>query len=164
MLEIERKWLTPGWPPNLIPKRIINMEQSYLHVSENIEVRLRRKEILTDEEPPHDPIGYYLDIKLGNGLVRPEYSIAISENQYQDIVKDINQSPIKKRYHIYDLVGYKLEISCVDNAWFYAEIEFDSVDEAKWFVCPYGNWKEVTDDPSYAMKNYWLQRQIQKGE
>lgn len=164
MLEIERKWIIPGWPPELTPKKIINIEQSYLHVSENIEVRLRKQEILTNEQPPHYPVNYYLDIKLGNGLTRPEYSTHISESQYRDIIKDIGQSPIKKEYHIYEFIGYKLEVSCVDGTWFYAEIEFDSLDDAKKFVCPCENWKEVTDDPNYAMKNYWLQHQTHKKE
>lgn len=164
MLEIERKWLLPTWPQKIKPIKTMNMEQSYLYVSDDIEVRLRKKEAITDEDPLYDPLDYYLDIKVGNGISRPEYSLHITEKQYEEIMKNIYQPPIKKRYHIYDFIGYKLEVSCVDDSWFYAEIEFDSLEEAEDFVCPFKSWKEVTDIPRYAMKNYWLQCQDVKGE
>lgn len=154
-LEIERKWLVPDFPTKLKLKEIWDVWQSYLYVNDEVEIRISRK----CKHPDTDIYHHKQVIKLGNGLVRPEFSLDLSERDYKQYAENIKQRPITKLYHIYDFLGYNLEVSLVDEKWMYAEIEFPNEEEANNFIIPYPDWNEVTGIPEYQMKNYWLQRQ-----
>ena len=43
-----------------------------------------------------------------------------------------------------------------DGAFIYAEIEFESEEQARDYQFPIDDAIEVTDDSNYKMKNYWL--------
>lgn len=154
--EIERKWLCNGWAPNCEQIGEWLIEQSYLYVDTNIEVRLRKKQELDGTK-----ISYVFSVKFGEGISRTELETHISEQKYHSFLEAIpNISPIIKQYRQYKYGDYTLEMSIVDGDWMYAEIEFDSLEEANKFKLPF-DWEEVTGNPYYNMKNYWVRKQKQ---
>ena len=69
-------------------------------------------------------------------------------------------APVRKDFRVYLLPdGHRLECSLVDpgeeGEFMYAEVEFDSVDEASSFIPPDFLEKEVTDIPGMSMSSYW---------
>ena len=163
-MEIERKWLLIGKPQFNFDVRHI-VFQSYL-VTGDIEVRIR--EAIKDDsfsESADNPRTYYrmsprkLTVKSKGGLSRQEVETEISLSQYNELLAMITEPPIIKDYYIGDYCGNKIEVSHVDNEWWYMEVEFASEDAARDFVLPdelkiYVE-REVTDDPDYKMQNYW---------
>ena len=155
--EIERKWILTKVPAEFSLILRADAEQSYLSV--NPEVRLRRR---TDRgcEPTH-----FLDIKSDGSLVRKEVSIPISGMEY-DAIREVSGKPvIKKDWHLFRLPdGRKMEVTVVDkgteNEFIYAEVEFPTKEEAENFAFPIGSAIEVTSDPIYKMKNYWLRTRV----
>lgn len=68
---------------------------------------------------------------------------------------------IHKDYRVYRLPdGHLLECSLVDGKFAYAEVEFESIEEAKAFQMPPFLHKDVTEDPYYSMSGYWKRKQI----
>ena len=56
--------------------------------------------------------------------------------------------------------GHLLECNLVDGKFAYAEVEFDSIEEAERFQMPPFLLKDVTEDPYYSMSGYWRRHQI----
>ena len=48
----------------------------------------------------------------------------------------------------------------MDGKFAYAEVEFDSIEEAERFQMPPFLLKDVTEDPYYSMSGYWRRHQI----
>ena len=72
------------------------------------------------------------------------------------------QPPITKELRLYALSeGLTLEVSCVDKGlpteFYYAEVEFDSVEAAKAFtpLPEYGLGEEMTETAGFSMSHYW---------
>lgn len=162
-MEIERKWSinTSTLPrvhgdTNFKEEHVI--EQWYLVADDESQVRVSHR---------HENKGsrYTLNIKNGNGLSRKEVKINIT---YKDFLRLIAQcdavEPIKKHIYIFTLPsGHELEISQVDDDWWYMEVEFFSEDEAEKFDIfqyVYGSISDRTGDPDYAMKNYWRRTRL----
>lgn len=93
-----------------------------------------------------------------------EVEIRISEGDYMHLLTLIPYTLIVKNYRIYEFAGYKIEMSKVDDAWYYAEVEFSSEKDANEFEFPFPNLiiKEVTYDKGFKMKNYWKNTRIDK--
>lgn len=150
--EIERKFLIDSFPADLPLKRQHQVYQAYLSLDPEIRIRRNEKE--------GQDTAYFLTIKSGNGLVREEVELDITEAHFYALAKMIEHPFISKDFRVYHLPGgLELECSLVDKGmrseFMYAEIEFPNVDAAKNFaVFPIFK-KEVTDDPAYRMKNYW---------
>ena len=69
----------------------------------------------------------------------------------------MNKPPIKKDYSIFNCGGYPLAVSVVDDgAFIYAEVEFESEEQARGFQLPIDDAVEVTENTDYKMENYWL--------
>jgi CYTH domain-containing protein len=151
MKEIERKWLLIDFP-DLPQTGESEISASYLYVGEDIEVRVQKRLKSNIQDDHH--YSYKLTIKIGEGLERTEIECKLTEEKYNKLIQLCENTPIHKLYRTFDLNGRKLEVSCVDYSWFYAEIEFKTVAEAESYVLPY-DWKEVTGRPEYSMKNYW---------
>lgn len=151
-MEIERKFLL-----NELPKHIAlghyHIEQFYL--TTNPELRFRKKINLYT-----NITSYKLTIKGEGSLVREEFEINISENIYEAFKKTVNKPPIIKDYYIFRNNGHNIEISQVDKDKFiYGEIEFNSIEDAnnfKWNESYFGYAEDVTYNPEYKMKNYWI--------
>lgn len=147
MMEIERKWILQRVPTEFRLVRNSQVEQFY--VSTSPEVRLRHNP--ASNEP------FRITIKGEGTLSREEIETKISENFYNQVKKFVGKSPIKKDYSIFNCGGYPLAVSVVDDgAFIYAEIEFESEEQARDFQLPIDDAVEVTENTEYKMKNYWL--------
>lgn len=167
-LEIERKWLVDtSHFQNLINAYPVykRLHIYQMYVSTNPELRFRRQ-----REFGTDNYQYIVDYKTDGDLVREEYTLNITHYDKMfnpSLAKFVIDclflpNPIIKEYHCLNLPdGHHLEISLVDNRWSYVEIEFDSEDEATTYKLPdelNNIFTEVTGNPNYKMKNYWLSK------
>lgn len=146
-MEIERKWILKELPKGLRELKHSQVEQIYLSIEP--EVRLRKN--VNSIKP------YKLTVK-GEGLLsREEIETHVTQAFYEEIERFIGKPAIKKDFYVYNCEGYKLEVSIVDDGKFiYAEVEFDSEEQAKNYILPIPDAVEVTSNPEYKMKNYWL--------
>lgn len=146
-MEIKRKWILQRVPTEFRLVRNAQVEQFY--VSTSPEVRLRHNP--ASNEP------FRITIKGEGTLSREEIETKISENFYNQVKEFVNKSSIKKDYSIFNCGGYPLAVSVVDDgAFIYAEVEFESEEQACDFQLPIDDAIEVTENTDYKMKNYWL--------
>ena len=149
-MEIERKFLINEFPSNLSEIERTDMYQAYLSTSPV--VRIRRK-------INQNKSSYKLCIKGEGTLVREEVEFSISEDEFSRLSGIVNNTFIHKEFRTYKLGNHILECSKVDfngkNEFYYAEIEFSSVEEANSFTVPDFLKNEVTEKTGYTMKDYW---------
>lgn len=144
---MKEKWILQRVPTEFRLVRNSQVEQFY--VSTSPEVRLRHNP--ASNEP------FRITIKGEGTLSREEIETKISENFYNQVKEFVNKSPIKKDYSIFNCGGYPLAVSVVDDgAFIYAEVEFESEEQARGFQLPIDDAVEVTENTDYKMKNYWL--------
>ena len=125
-MEIERKWLTQGWPQGQ-PDRVIEMEQGYISVSPTVRIRSHRETGKADR--------YVLCFKSKGGLVRQEIETDIDKALFDQLRDFIGKPLVKKVQRRYNLPGgLVLEANQVDpgqpTGFFYAEVEFASEADA----------------------------------
>lgn len=105
-----------------------------------------------------------LTIKTGNGLSRDEAEVKLSTKNCQELMAAVKGPPIEKFHYKFDsLDGHVIEFSvvdpCLDDTIMYAEVEFESEEEANAWVPPVefteAVEREVTGDDFYQLKNYW---------
>lgn len=151
-MEIERRFIVTQFPDDEILKKTY-MEQGYLCTTD-IEARIR----MTINEYKKT---YKICFKSDGTLSRKEVEFEIEKEHYEELASLIDGELIKKEFRVYALGKNRLEVSYVDggtsHAYYYAEVEFDSEEEAMHFNAeevPYLV-KEVTYDKQYNMKNYW---------
>lgn len=155
-MEIERKWLTQGWPQGQ-PDRVIEMEQGYISVSPTVRIRSHRETGKADR--------YVLCFKSKGGLVRQEIETDIDKALFDQLRDFIGKPLVKKVQRRYNLPGgLVLEANQVDpgqpTGFFYAEVEFASeADALAWQpvqgLADYLE-NEVTNQPGESMGAYWL--------
>ncbi len=155
-MEIERKWLTQGWPQGQ-PDRVIEMEQGYISVSPTVRIRSHRETGKADR--------YVLCFKSKGGLVRREVETDIDKALFDQLRDFIGKPLVKKVQRRYNLPGgLVLEANQVDpgqpTGFFYAEVEFASEADALAWQPVQGLagylQNEVTDQPGESMGAYWL--------
>jgi len=148
--EIERKFLILDLPRNIKDYTSYEINQGYLVITDNIEFRLRRKNVK-----------YYQTIKTGQGLTRGEYEIELSSVQF-DLLWPLTEGKRveKTRYEIRD----KSSIIELDiyrgplKGLITAEVEFNSKQASNKFQPPQWFGKEITLDSRYKNKNLSLLR------
>ena len=149
-MEIERKFLINEFPSNLSEIERADMYQAYLSTTPVVRIRKKSKQ---------GENSYKLCIKGEGTLVREEVEFSISEDEFLRLSNIINNKFIHKEFRTYKLENYILECSKVDfngkNIFYYAEIEFNSVEEANNFTAPEFLKNEVTEKTGYTMKDYW---------
>lgn len=146
-MEIERKWLLKKIPTKYKEVKHSWIEQFYVSIEP--EVRLRKN--LNSNVP------YRITVKGNGTLSREEFESPISQEFYNKVKAFIGMPPIQKDYYVFNCEGYPLCVSTVDNgAFIYAEIEFESEEQARNYILPIDDAIEVTDNPEYKMKNYWI--------
>lgn len=155
-MEIERKWLTQGWPQGQ-PDRVIEMEQGYISVSPTVRIRSHRETGKADR--------YVLCFKSKGGLVRREIETDIDKALFDQLRDFIGKPLVKKVQRRYNLPGgLVLEANQMDpgqpTGFFYAEVEFASEADALAWQPVQGLagylQNEVTDQPGESMGAYWL--------
>lgn len=152
--EIERKFLMSGFPapgPGLELLSQALVHQAYLSLEP--EVRVRRK--LVDGTAVCT-----LTVKGEGTLSRTEVEFPCGEREYQALLSLCGGTPVEKDYRRYGLEGgLVLEVSQVDDAFCYAEVEFSDRQEAlSWQIpevlAPYVL-RETTEESGFRMKQYW---------
>lgn len=171
--EIERKWLIK---PEIVhylktsdAKEIdfCIIQQGYLSI--NPEIRIRKDTYPTEK----NMIEYFLSYKSNGDLTREEYEIRINDSDFEYLYSILQSKRnisdlIYKEFHKFRIDTFpdlKFEFSIVDHGQLsYMEIEFKSENGANEFVFPAEFKeliiKEVTNDASYKMKNYWKRTRI----
>ena len=158
-MEIERKWLTRGWPEGLEPGSVIRMEQGYIATRPTVRIRL---------ETQGDQVRRVLCFKgkAGpDGLAREEIETNIDLELFAKLEAFVGRPLIEKEQRRYALPGgLTLEVNQVDRGqpgeFFYAEVEFPTKEAAlAWQPGELGEYlsDEVTGKPGQSMAAYWTE-------
>jgi adenylate cyclase len=147
--EIERKFLLneePSWLHNCPAVRI---EQGYLAITEDVEVRLRQQESRT-----------LLTVKCGHGEVREEVEIALEKHGFKDLWPLTKSRRIAKTRRFVQLEGglcaeVDVYAGKLDGL-LVAEVEFDSEQQGREFRPPPWMQREITGDNRYANQSLAL--------
>ena len=153
-MEIERKFLIGGFP-KLAPCREADVWQGYLCTSPVVRIRKKQE---------GEAASYVLCFKGDGTLAREEIELPLDGDTYERLRGLLKAPLVHKTYKVYPLPdGRRLEVSLVDEgepqAFYYAEVEFDSVEEANAFVPPAFLGADVTENPAFSMSVYWETRQ-----
>ncbi len=158
-MEIERKWLTDGWPQGLEEQRRILMRQGYITTRPTVRIR---------SEASGDVTEYVLCFKGAagpDGLAREEIETNIAPELFAKLEAFIGRPLIEKEQRRYALPGgLTLEVNQVDRGqpgeFFYAEVEFPTKEAAlAWQPGELGEYlsDEVTGKPGQSMAAYWTE-------
>ena len=158
-MEIERKWLTDGWPQGLEETRRILMRQGYITTRPTVRIR---------SEKSGDVTQYVLCFKGAagpDGLAREEIESNIDRELFAKLEAFIGRPLIEKEQRRYALPGgLTLEVNQVDRGqpgeFFYAEVEFVTKEAAlAWQPRELEEYlsDEVTGQPGQSMAAYWTE-------
>jgi len=143
-MEVERKFRLQS-PPDLSGSEADPIEQGYLAVGADGEVRLRRKGEQT-----------LLTVKRGAGLSRGEAEVEISPEQFEVLWPLTEGRRLRKRRHLLPEDGLEIEVDIYEgelDGLIVAEVEFDSEDQARSFKPPPWLGDEVTGDERFLNEN-----------
>lgn len=158
-MEIERKWLTDGWPQGVEEQRRILMRQGYITTRPTVRIR---------SEASGDVTEYVLCFKGAagpDGLAREEIETNIDPELFAKLEAFVGRPLIEKEQRRYALPGgLTLEVNQVDRGqpgeFFYAEVEFPTKEAAlAWQPGELGEYlsDEVTGKPGQSMAAYWTE-------
>ena len=158
-MEVERKWLTDGWPQGLEEQRRILMRQGYITTRPTVRIR---------SEASGDVTEYVLCFKGAagpDGLAREEIETNIDPELFAKLEAFVGRPLIEKEQRRYALPGgLTLEVNQVDRGqpgeFFYAEVEFPTKEAAlAWQPGELGEYlsDEVTGKPGQSMAAYWTE-------
>jgi adenylate cyclase len=139
-MEVERKFLV-SVPPSLDAAAADEIEQGYLAIGSDGEVRVRRK---------GDRL--LLTAKRGSGLSREEAEVELDQSSFDELWRLTEGRRLKKRRHILPHGDLKIELDVYGGdleGLMVAEIEFRSEEEARAFDPPGWLGEEVTGDHRY---------------
>jgi CYTH domain-containing protein len=139
-MEVERKFLVSR-PPDLGGAQVDEIEQGYLAIGSDGEVRVRRK---------GDRL--LLTAKRGAGLSRQEAEVELDRERFDELWSLTEGRRLQKRRHVIPLGDLRVEMDVYGGdleGLVVAEIEFPSEDEAKAFDPPDWFGEEVTGDHRY---------------
>ena len=154
-MEIERKFLLDKLP-DIPVKTHKTVYQGYLYTTPHV-VRIRKSESLTTGENT-----YVLCIKSSGTLERHEIETNLTKEQFEELAGLLDKPLIKKDFYTYNIGdGLILECSIVDDGAFsYAEVEFDSREQAlAWKPLEYLG-VELTYKSGFTMSSYWENREV----
>lgn len=139
-MEVERKFLVPQ-PPDLAGTESNEIEQGYLAVGADGEVRLRRK----GEK-------LLLTAKRGEGLSRDEAEVELDREAFDCLWPLTEERRLHKRRYVIPHGDLTIEVDVYEGdlqGLVVAEIEFDSEEAARRFEPPGWIGDEVTGDERY---------------
>lgn len=141
--EIERKFLLNAWPPEFDGRGGVPIEQGYLAAEPHgVQVRLRRKGEKT-----------WLTCKRGNGTVREEREIELSQEQFDLLWPLTEGRRLFKRRHEVPCGRLVIEIDVYEGAnrgLAVTEVEFETEEEARLFSPPGWLGEDVSGVPQYS--------------
>jgi len=141
-VEIERKFLVAQLPTGLLSAPSAHLRQGYLLVAPDGSARLRDADGACT-----------LTVKSGSGLVRAEYEIAITRDQFGALWPATAGGRLEKRRYRMPADDLTFEIDVFEgdlDGLKLVEVEFLSEAAASAFVPPAWFGTEVTDDPAYT--------------
>jgi adenylate cyclase len=149
-IEIERKFLVAGSPPDLAGHPGQRIEQGYLAIApDGVEVRVRRRAGQAT-----------LTVKSGPGQIRVEEEMAIDEQRFDALWQLTEGRRISKTRHEIPLAdGVIAELDVYDGALDglrTVEIEFGSPEASQRFAPPAWIGDELTGDKRYANQSLAL--------
>jgi adenylate cyclase len=139
-MEVERKFPAPE-PPELDGTESDEIDQGYLAIGSDGEVRLRRK---TDQ--------HLLTVKRGAGISREEAEVELDTDAFERLWPLTEGRRLHKRRHVIPHGDLKIEVDVYERdleGLVVAEVEFSSEDEARRFEPPEWIGEEVTGDDRY---------------
>jgi CYTH domain-containing protein len=141
-MEIERKFLVVDMPATLKSMDGISIRQGYVDIADtDFELRLRQK---GDR--------FYQTIKQGSGLVRQEYEIEITRDQFQSLWPLTEDRRIQKIRYKLPVDDFICELDIFEErleGLHLVEVEFETVELSSAFTPPPWFGDEVTDDRRY---------------
>ena len=151
-MEIERKFLISGFPEGLPLLGEAVLEQGYLCTDPVVRIRSKEQDGRTT---------YRLCFKGEGRLVRQETELDLTAEQFAELQNLLRAPMVRKDFRVYALPGgERLECSLVDGAFFYAEVEFPTVEAAHAFAPPAFLGREVTEEEGFSMSDYWKTRRF----
>ncbi len=142
--EIERKFLVEELPPGLERHDRVEIEQGYVALAEDAEVRVRRA----------GPAAGTLTVKRGSGEAREEYEVALGAEQLEALWPACAGRRLRKRRHLVPLDGgLRAELDVYAGrleGLTVVEVEFPSPERAAAFRPPAWFGRELTGDPRFA--------------
>lgn len=159
-MEIERKFLVDHFPENLPLLKEAVVYQGYLCTHPTVRIRSTQTS---------DRTSYVLCFKGEGTIARQEIELDLTQDQFFQLKDLLPAEMVRKDYKVYALPdGHRLECSLVDQGtpseFMFAEVEFDTLEEAEQF-CPNEYLShEVTSDRSWSMSSYWEKYRIGKKE
>ena len=160
-VEIERKWDVGGFPEGLPVLFEHRMRQGYISTKPVVRIR--------EEAGSDGKTEYILCVKSSGKLKRTEIEIRVTQNEFAELEAVIGAPLIEKLRRTYALPdGHRLEVSYVDadmpTAFYYAEIEFETEEEALSYVPPAEMAaffsQEVTGQKGSSMASYWRRTRL----
>jgi adenylate cyclase len=139
-MEVERKFLVSD-PPDLDVASGDELEQGYLAIGEEGEVRLRRR---------GDDL--VLTAKRGSGLSRDEAEVELDDERFEQLWPLTEGRRLHKRRHVIPHGDLEIEMDVYEGdleGLMIAEIEFPSEDQARAFEPPDWLGEDVTGDSRY---------------
>lgn len=151
-MEIERKFLISGFPEGLPLLGEAVLEQGYLCTDPVVRIRSKEQDGRTT---------YRLCFKGEGRLVRQETELDLTAEQFAELQNLLRAPMVRKDFRVYALPGgERLECSLVDGAFYYAEVEFPTVEAAHAFTPPAFLGREVTEEEGFSMSDYWKTRRF----
>ncbi len=164
-IEIERRWLMAGFPEQLpggLPAGVeflYEIEKAQGYISTAPVVRIR-SEVTAAQNGCAAKEEYILCIKGKGRLARTEIETPLTAEVFAQLKAFIGVPLVRKQTRLYRLAdGHVMECSLVDDgeptAFYYAEVEFSTLDEATLFAAPEWFGEDKTMDGSFSMSAYW---------
>jgi adenylate cyclase len=141
-VEIERTYLLDDLPPDLDDHPSTHIRQGYLAVADGVEVRIRARDG-----------DFMLTVKGGNGLVRSETTITISEHEFDELWSLTVGRRVEKRRWVIPHGELEVEVDVFAgklSGLALVEVEFDSEVASTEFAPPDWFGREVTDEVAYG--------------
>lgn len=146
--EIERKFLVTEPPRGLNQYSKYEINQGYIVITDQIEVRLRKK-----------GRKYYQTVKTGAGVKRGESEIELTEGQFEGLWPLTEGKRVEKTRYELPYGDNLIELDVYSGALrglIVAEVEFKSEGDSSVFNPPDWFGMEVTEDGRYKNKNLAL--------
>lgn len=143
--EVERKFLVDERPEWLDGCESAPIQQGYLALDGDTEVRVRR----------HGD-ALWLTVKHGGGLVRSEVEVELDLDRFEELWLLTDGRRVSKRRYAVPGEHRSFDVDVYDEGLAglaVAEVEFDTVEESAAFEPPPWLGDEVTEDPRYKNRH-----------
>jgi len=148
-MEIERKFLVKELPNNLDSYSFHELEQAYLCTKPVVRVR-------------KEDDNYYMTYKGPGYIQREEYNLPLDADSYNHLLAKADGNIISKRRYLIPYDKYTIELDVFKGVFeglIFAEVEFDTLDEATSFTPPEWFGEDVTKNREYT-NSYLSQKEI----